>query len=962
MSQRDETRIDRDRVSELFAAVVEARPEDQQALLLAAARDAPEVAAEVGSLLGAHHGRGILDGDLDPKKALRLVETEGGSPLPGRVGPYRIARELGRGGMGVVYLAERAEGGFDQRVALKLVKRGMDSEAILARFLQERQILARLEHPSIARLLDGGLTADSQPYFAMEYVEGQPITHYCTQANLDLEGRLALFAAVCSAVQYAHGRLVVHRDLKPSNVLVAGDGSVKLVDFGIAKVLDPETGGAGTTGLTALGVRALTPEYASPEQIRGEPVTVTSDVYALGLLLYELLAGTSPYPSPLTTPEAVQRAVCETEALAPSIAIQRNVAIQRNGDKTTQNAGFAKYLRGDLDRVVLKALAKEPERRYPSAEALVEDLYRFRDGLPVRAHSAGWRYRARKFVSRHRAGVAAATAVVLALILGLTGTAWQASTAARERDRARLESAKLLATQAYLVGLFRSADPATEGGDDVTAKDLVVRGLDRLDNELSAQPEVQLEMLGVLSQVSLELGEYDQAERLLKRSLELAESLHGESHRVIADTLVRLGRLLNERGDWINAEAVLQRSYAVYLGLRDEDRATQMGVLTQLGDSLSRQGKLQRSVAIQQQALAANRELFGNNSPDVAAILNNLGNALNRAGDYGAAEKALVESMAIQRQLHGEEHAHLATQMVNLGNILSDKGDYQEAESLIRQGVAMERRIRGDEHPRLATKLHNHASLLNLLGRFDEAAALHREVLVLLRQSMGETSPYYAATLSSLADDLGKGGHFTEAMSLLDQAEPLLLTAVGREHSFYSEHLMRHASSLHLQGLDRQATPLIDESIRIARDSDRPVRLSTALDERATIRFTLGALEGAADDFREALAIQRERLPASHPDIATTLTGLGWTLIAEGEASEAADVLREAVSLATNLLPPDHWRRAEADAALGAALVAIGQRDEGEPILRAAHGRLVAARGPDHPATHRTARHLDPSG
>ncbi|MCH9650232.1 MAG: serine/threonine-protein kinase [Deltaproteobacteria bacterium] len=979
MSQPLGPGTDFERVGELFAEALEVEPGQREELLKAAVETSPEIVDEVRSLLLAHHDRSPLDRSFDSESAARLIESVAPALIPQDlvpqdrvpqdrvpqnpmlqdlmprdVGPYRVLRELGRGGMGVVYLAERVEGGFEQRVALKLVKRGMDSEAILERFLRERQILARLEHPGIARLLDGGLTADDQPYFAMELVEAEPITTYANKVGLGLEGRLALFAEVCQAVQYAHGRLVVHRDLKPSNVLVAADGTVKLVDFGIAKVLDSDTGGAGATGLTVHEVRALTPEYASPEQIRGEPVTVVSDVYALGVLLYELLAGSSPYGKPFSTPAEIHRAVCEIEPVPPSGAILRG-ELPRGAEQRR----LAKRLQGDLDGVILKALAKEAERRYPSVEALARDLHRYRHGLPVLAHQAGWAYRAKKFVGRHRVGVAAVTATGAMLVLGLAGTAWQASTAARERDRAQLESEKLLATQDYLVGLFKAADPAQALGQEVTAKELVARGVERLENELGDQPEVRFEMLKALSKVSLALGNYDQTERLLALTLEQAGELYGDDHVSVADHLVMISRVHNERGEWSKAEAVVQRAISIYQRLGSEAPSTITGARQQLATAFRERGDFEAAVAVQRQALEDARRFFGDRSLQVAIQLNNLGNLLKKVSDYRGAEDVFVESLATMEELHGSEHPHIATAKVNLAAVLSAQGDYQGAETFYRDGIAMERRLRGDKHPRLAIKLHNLATLLNLLGRFQEAVDLHRESLALIQESMGETGPYYAMALSSLGMDLAEVGQFQEAMALMEEGEPLLLKTLGAEHFTYSLHLRHRAKTLYLQGSHGPAIPLLEASIDIARHHPRKEILALMFAERALLRLSLGTLGDAEKDFLEALEIQRAAFSPVHPALVTSLNGLGWTLMVAGRSAEALELLREAVSIAEESLPRGHWLGSEARAALGAALVEAGRKEEGRPLLRDGYSQLRSSRGSDHPATRRAGGYLN---
>src|SRR5262245_8366923 len=502
MSEATSRSADPDRVARIFGEALERPAAERRAFLDAACASAPELRAEAESLLAAHEQAGGFLDEIDTAREAALLDAtaEPEPPEGRRVGPYRLLREVGRGGMGVVYLAERVEGGFEQRAAIKLVKRGMDTDAILRRFLRERQILAGLEHASVARLLDGGVTDDGHPYFAMEYVDGEPLTVYCENRQLGIEARLRLFEEACRAVQHAHGKLVVHRDLKPSNMLVTGEGRLKLLDFEIAKLLTEDDDATAIT-LTQVGTRVLTPDYAAPEQVRGEPVTTATDVYALGVVLYELLAGRLPHGGERRSLGEMARAICEEEPRAPSMA-------------AAAQPRRARELRGDLDTVVLKALSKEPSRRYASAEALAEDIRRFLSGHPVRARRDTVGYVVTKFVRRHKVGVAAATVAVLSLLLGLAGTAWQAAVAARERDRARLEAERAEKVKEFLVGLFKASDPAESTGEAITARELMDRGAERIEKELAGHPSLQAELFEIVAGISHELGRYEQARSL----------------------------------------------------------------------------------------------------------------------------------------------------------------------------------------------------------------------------------------------------------------------------------------------------------------------------------------------------------------------------------------------------------------------------------------------------------------
>jgi serine/threonine-protein kinase len=424
--------------------------------------------------------------------------TEEASVVPLTVGRYLLLGKLGEGGMASVHLARRSDGQFEQQVAVKLLKQGVYGEEGRRRFLQERQILARLQHPGIARLLDGGVTDDGTPFFVMERVEGLPVTAYCDENRLSVESRLRVFLEICEAAQYAYRNLVVHRDLKPSNILVDTTGRVKLLDFGIAKLL--AEGAEEQAAATRTTLRVMTPEYAAPEQVRGDPVTTATDVYSLGVLLYELLAGERPYRLARRAPGELERAILDQDPSRPS---DRATA---HGSRP-EAGRLGRRLRGDLDRIALMALQKEPERRYPSAEALANDIHRHLAGLPVAARGDAFAYRARKFLRRHTVGVVAAALVLLSLLGGLFAATWQAR-------RAQREASKAAAVKDFLGSLFSASDPSEARGRERTARDLLDEGARRIETDLQDQPEVQSEVTRLIANVYHQLGEYAREEPL----------------------------------------------------------------------------------------------------------------------------------------------------------------------------------------------------------------------------------------------------------------------------------------------------------------------------------------------------------------------------------------------------------------------------------------------------------------
>ncbi len=476
------------RVESVLDAALELDPALRPDYLMTSCQGDLELRAEVERLLhSCARAEGLLAGAA-PAAFGALLQSPGDEAIPeGRIGPYRVLGVAGRGGMGVVYLAERADDQYRKRVALKLLRRGLDDPHLVRRFLEERQILAALDHPHIARLLDGGVTSDGLPWFALEYVEGEPIDRSCDRRRLPVEQRLRLFLAVCDAVQYAHRNLVVHRDLKPSNILVTPVGKVKLLDFGVAKLL--AGGEAPDTTLTRAGWRAMTPEYASPEQVRGEPVTVASDVYSLGVVLYQLLAGQRPYRLRNRVPNEIERVVLEEQPGPPSAAAARGDA-EAAGARGTTSDRLRRRLAGDLDLIVLQALRKEPERRYPTVDRLASDLRRHLQGLPVSAAPDRWHYRARKFARRHLVGVSAAIGFVLLLAGFAALTGLQSARTARERDRAERVSA-------FLTELLRSPDPFRGRGAAITVREVLDSAVQRLPRELGRQPGLQADLLGL---------------------------------------------------------------------------------------------------------------------------------------------------------------------------------------------------------------------------------------------------------------------------------------------------------------------------------------------------------------------------------------------------------------------------------------------------------------------------------
>ncbi len=672
--------------------------EERQAFVAQCSADDPPLGAELKALLASADSGSALDSPAAVFAGPLLADLSA-EPDPvgsqSRIGPYRVVGEIGRGGMGAVYLAERADDQYRKQVALKLLSAGSASdEHRVRRFLEERQILAALEHPDIARLLDGGVTLDGLPWFAMEYVEGEPIDQYCDARNLSIERRLELFHRVCAAVQYAHRHLIVHRDLKPANILGSGDGEVKLLDFGIAKLLGVDAANASGV-LTQTGERVMTPLYASPEQVRGDSVSTASDVYALGVLLYELLAGRHPYRHPTRQPHEVALAILEQELERPSAAVLRPGSAPESGPpgvtpeqiaaaRGSTPVKLARRLHGDLEAIVLKAMDKDPKRRYGSAEQLEADIQRHLTGLPVVARPASRLYQTRKFLRRHRVG-ASATAGVTLLVLGFAiVTEVQSLRVAAERDRAE-------AVLTHLQNVFGTSVSSPGEDRGVTAREVLDSSAARIERDLSADPEMRARLLFDMGRAYHELGIGGRARQLLEASVAL-QRRSSDDRRALASTLLALGGILLEQGEVESAERNYEEALALrrkLLGPRHSDVARTLNGLAAVRLA---QGRFPEAEALSRNALAIDRRQPGDHGVDVAQSLRGVARARLATGDYDEAARLYAEALSLLRERLPEEHLDIAGTVLDLAAALRGKGENRAADSLLRYGVALQRR------------------------------------------------------------------------------------------------------------------------------------------------------------------------------------------------------------------------------------------------------------------------------
>ncbi len=739
------------RLKELFARAVSLAPGERETFLERLAPEDFDLAPELRSLLASHEAAGDFIELAVAAEAHELGTAIRPGDLTGRrVGPYRIVGTLGRGGMGEVHLAERADD-FRQRVAVKLLRSGPLSDELVRRFRAERQTLASLHHPGIARLYDGGATAEGWPYLVMEYVDGEAIDAWCEERGLPVAERLRLFLTVCAAVEHAHRNLVVHRDLKPANILVSAEGEVKLLDFGIAKLL-PGAASEETRGLTRAEQPVMTLEYASPEQVRGEPVTTATDVYALGLLLHRLLTGEHPYDVPGESLAAAARAVCEAEPARPSQVVARQAGTP--GRRAARRR--AKRLAGDLDTIVLRALAKEPERRYGSVEQLAADVRRHLEGLPVVARGDSLGYRAAKLLRRHRAAAAAALLVALSLASGLVATTWQARRAERQAARAERERARAEEVSSFLQGMLSAADSswnssAAEAGPGVTVAELLDLAAKRLSDPGASDglsPEAEVPILLTLGNGYRALGDYPAARRELEAALRLERALSRDptesspaKRAERAKVLHSLGIVRYLQGDYDPAITLMRESIAEERHLPAADRTDLGPFENDVAIVLWKEGKLEEAEPLLREAIDETRARFGDAYPAVAIGLGNLALVRDTRGDLDGAVAYYRQALDAFGRLQGRELPERAFSLLNLGGVRRLQGHFEEARALLDEGLAVCRRTLGAEHPTTALAHVGLAQLEHDRGRDSEALAEADEALAILHKAVGPDHP-----------------------------------------------------------------------------------------------------------------------------------------------------------------------------------------------------------------------------
>jgi serine/threonine protein kinase len=793
-----------ERVAELVKSAVECGPERWVAFLDEECESDPAMRAEIESLLQECDGASQFLAEPALHLAAESFAREGASRAGQTIGDYELVSLIGSGGMGEVYLAK--DRGLHRNVALKLIRRGMASDDIIQHFKREEHLLASLNHSNIAQLYGGGVTRDGVPFFAMEYVEGERLDQYCDERGLATKERLQLFRKVCSAVTYAHQHLVIHRDLKPANIRVTAEGEPKLLDFGIAKLLESKDAQDSAQTLTLQGV--MTPEYASPEQVAGGSITTSSDIYSLGVILYKLLTGQSPYRTITNRPEEIARAITEQEPTRPSTAISKSISTSNHESSFTPHD--SRSLRGDLDNIVLMAMRKEPSRRYASAGQFSEDIRRHLEGLPVIARKDTVAYRASKFVSRHRIGVAAAALVLLSLIGGIFATLIQVRTARRERARAE-------AISGFLQKTLNASNPDRSSGGPPTVNDILGDASKRLaSEELADQPEVRAELQRIIGESYLSLGQYDLAQQNLTAALQTqargtgtdgiaalrtrvslaslwaaakgdyakanafyeanlprlrAEQKQGTiSTNYLTSALNGFALLRRAQGDSKEAETLLREELTLLPFVSPEQENNTGVAQAILALTLADQGKFDEAIRIVREKIITIRGKKQEGSAELAANLTGLGSFLLENGQTGESLENLREAEGIYRKLYSDANLQLGDNLRLQAQALYAESNQLEAEVRINETLKIYRAATGPQFINYATALMVQGMIFSQTSRTDEAEKLLREALRIRTENMPETH-FLRATAN------GALGEFLAAQKRFSEAEPFLLAS-----------------------------------------------------------------------------------------------------------------------------------------------------------------------------------------
>jgi len=864
------------------------------------------------------------------------------------IGRYHLLQKIGEGGMGEVWLAEQKEP-VRRRVALKLIRAGMNSREVIARFESERQALALMDHPAIAKVLDAGSTPQGAPYFVMEYVAGLPITTYCDNHKLSTRERLDLFMHVCEGVQHAHQKAIIHRDLKPSNILVTdvdGRAAPKIIDFGVAKALGQKL--TADTMFTRVGALVGTPEYMSPEQANspGEDIDTRTDVYSLGIILYELLAGAPPLDLRKIAFEEFLRRLREEEPPKPSTKVRTQdpaTSTEMARKRQTEPQALARQIRGDLDSIALKALEKDRSRRYGSPSDFAADIGRYLKNEPVLAVPPSAAYRARKFARRYRGALVTACAFALVFVVA-------AAVSIRQSIRANREAAVSQAVNDFLQNdLLAQASAATQSAPkdkpdpDLKVRTALDRAAARIGGKFNGQPEVEAAIRDTIGQTYMDLGLYPEARTQVERALELQRRVLGANNPQTIRTISRLGFVAFFQGKYPEAETLASQALEISRRVLGREAPGTLKSMKRLADVYRARGKYTQAEALVSQALTIQRRVLGSESPDTMNSMGSLATIYFVQGKYYQAEALDSQTLEISRRVEGPEHPDTLISMNNLALDYNVQRKYNQAEDLNRQTVDIDRRVLGPEHPATLRSMKNLANVYYAEGKYAQAEALYSQTLQTRRRVLGSEHPDTLGSMNGLANVYNAQGKYAQAAALYSQVLESARRVLGPEHPDALTSMNALADAYSPQGKYAQAEGLYVRTLGIQRRVLGPEHPSTldTLVGLATMYQRQGKYALAETYAAQALAGRRHALGSENADTMSSAADLSLAYLSQGKFSEGEPLAREALEF-NRKKQPDGWQRFRAESLLGASLAGQKKYAEAEPPLLEGYQGMVA--------------------
>ena len=946
-------------IRENFELICDLDSATRQAKLSEIGEEDPTLRAGVESLLASYDDGATAAGIFPVPGTSKVPHPRTpADPIGQQVGSYRLIERLAIGGMSTVYLAEPVDKQSADRVAIKIITTtGPLSQRAQKRFRHERQLLGKLDHPNIAKLLHGGVTDDGWPYLIMEYIEGKPIDVYCETHNLSIEGRIEVFRGVCAAVQFAHQNLVVHRDLKPNNILVNSGGVPKLLDFGIAKLLQPDDDSQATAAPTT--ERFMTPEYASPEQICGARVTTASDVYSLGVVLYQLLTGRRPHNFKTQLVYEVARIICDEDPPMPSIAVLQATHSRDHSGSNLQAAhahGQARPTRtrrnklghrlaGDMDAIVMRAIRKEPGSRYLSVDQLADDLGRFLQGLPVRARKGTWRYRASKFVRRNRTGVGAVTAVFFALVAGGVASTWfafqarhEAQAANEARDEAKRQADLAQAVNDFLNNDFLAAVAPERQGKDVSMRVVLDGASKSIAGKFENAPLIEASIRTTLGTVYLSLGEYEVAGPHFERALTLRRAEVGEDHPDTLASMSNLAELYDHQGRFDEAESLHAKALEVRLRVLGEDDTHTLGSMNHLAVVYTYQGRYDEAEPLFAKALEGFHRLLGEDHPNTLLPMSNLATLYLSLGRYDDAESLFVRSLDAKLRVLGEDHPDTLASMNNLAALYRRQERYDEAEPLYAKALAASRRVLGEDHPSTVTFMSNLAILFEEQGRYSEAEQLSVKALDTKLRVLGEDHLDTLISLNNLARLYSNLGRYKEAEALSVKAFDGSRRVLGEEHP-HTLAFMNNLAPLYLrQGRYDEAEPLILTALQLHRRilGEDHTQTLVSSNNLAFLYRIQGRYDEAEALHVETLEARRRVLGENHAHTLSSMGNLAELYTRLGRYDDAEALFDKALEAARRVLGSDHPITLIIMRSLGRLYTSQNRYEEAESLYGAA--------------------------